>query len=357
MHEKELMKWLERNNLLSIVKNHYRYFKNLLIKGLNIKKDQEILILGDWGSHGHRLAPIICGAYYLCALNLGYKVNVIMQGPKTRSETASDEIINGFSEFKEGNIVLMAFSNRPGGFGKLGKSWRRLCYSRKHRFISTGSLGGLENKDIYIITRALNVNYDMLKNTASKIKKTLDLGRKINITTEAGTNITADITGCKSIAVDGDYTGSNRGGNMPAGEVYIPPITGSVNGKIVIDGSSRNDYGTIIIEEPIKLTVKRSQIIRIEGGREARLLGKTLKNARELARNPSNVTKISEIGIGINPNIEIVGSMVVDEKAFNTAHIAIGSNYWFGGDIITFLHLDQVMRNPTIIIDGKRLEY
>ena len=49
--------------------------------------------------------------------------------------------------------------------------------------------------------------------------------------------------------------------------------------------------------------------------------------------------------------------MVLDEKAFNTAHIGIGSNYWFGGDIITFLHLDQVMRNPKVYIDGKMLEY
>ena len=49
--------------------------------------------------------------------------------------------------------------------------------------------------------------------------------------------------------------------------------------------------------------------------------------------------------------------MVLDEKARNTAHIAIGSNYWFGGDIYTFLHLDQVMKNPKIYVDGVRLDY
>lgn len=67
--------------------------------------------------------------------------------------------------------------------------------------------------------------------------------------------------------------------------------------------------------------------------------------------------KIGEIGIGINPNIGIVGSMVLDEKAKDTARVAIDSNYWFGGDIFTFLHLDQVMRNQKIYVDGKKLEH
>src|SRR3989344_422002 len=357
MHELELIKWLDKNNLLTITKNHSKYFKEILINNLNIKNNKDILILGDWGSHGHRLAPIISGAYYLSLEKLGYKSGIILGNEKTRYNTAEKELILSLKKLSPNSLVLMAFSNRPGSLGVLGKSFRRYCLERKHNFISTTGLGGLENKDLYIITNALDVDYKKMKLKGEKIKKMLDLGREIRIKTERGTDFIASIKGRYGISLDGDYKNKIRGGNMPAGEVYIAPVTGSVNGKIVIDGSSRNEKGTMIIEPPITLTVKQSQILKIEGGKEALVLEETLNLAKKMAKRPSNISKIREIGIGINPNIDIVGSMVVDEKAMNTGHIAIGSNYWFGGDIFTFLHLDQVFRNPEIFIDGKKLEY
>lgn len=356
MHELQLTEFLNKNNLLTIVKNHSKYFKDILINNLNIKKDQEVLIIGDWGSFNHGLAPIICGAYYLSAEKLGYKPKVILQKVKTRYENAEIELINGLYKLKPDSTILVAFSNRPGSLGGLGKSFRRYCLDKKHRFVSTTGLIDLENKDIHVITRALSVDYNKMKVQGVKIKKALDLGRNINIKTENGTDFNASIKGQNSILLDGDYTGKIRGGNIPAGEVYIAPVTGTVNGKIVIDGSSRNEKGTLIVEEPIKLTVKKSQILKIEGGKEAKILSGTLKLAKKISKRPANIMKIGEIGIGINPNVDIVGSMVVDEKAKNTGHIAIGNNYWFGGDIFTFLHLDQVFRNPEIYVDDKRLE-
>ena len=85
-------------------------------------------------------------------------------------------------------------------------------------------------------------------------------------------------------------------------------------------------------------------------------LSKELDQILDLWGNKKIVALLTS-NFGMNPKINIIGSMVLDEKACNTAHVAIGSNYWFGGDIKTFLHLDQVMRNPEIFIDGKRLEY
>ena len=38
-----------------------------------------------------------------------------------------------------------------------------------------------------------------------------------------------------------------------------------------------------------------------------------------------------------------------------TAHIGIGSNYWFGGPIRTIIHLDQVFKNPLFKLDGESL--
>lgn len=66
--------------------------------------------------------------------------------------------------------------------------------------------------------------------------------------------------------------------------------------------------------------------------------------------------RICELGIGLNPNASIIGAMIVDDKTLGTAHIGIGSNYWFGGNIYAIIHLDQVFKNPTIYFDGELLK-
>ena len=96
--------------------------------------------------------------------------------------------------------------------------------------------------------------------------------------------------------------------------------------------------------------------IKIEGGVEADLLKQSLKWAEEKAKYPSRVKKICELGIGMNVHAKVIGTTIIDEKAFGTAHIAMGSNYWFGGSIRTIIHLDQVFRNPEVYVDGKLLK-
>ena len=62
-----------------------------------------------------------------------------------------------------------------------------------------------------------------------------------------------------------------------------------------------------------------------------------------------NARNIGELGIGLNPNARITGNMLEDEKAFKTCHFAIGANY--DGDAPALIHLDGVVRNPTITIN------
>jgi len=52
----------------------------------------------------------------------------------------------------------------------------------------------------------------------------------------------------------------------------------------------------------------------------------------------------------------LIGSTIMDEKVLGTAHIGIGSNHWFGGEIKTVYHGDQVFKNPKIYLDGKLLK-
>ena len=86
------------------------------------------------------------------------------------------------------------------------------------------------------------------------------------------------------------------------------------------------------------------------------MVEETLAEAEKKAQFPERVRLIGELGIGINPGARVVGATIIDEKVLGTAHVAIGSNYWYGGQIKTIIHLDQVFKDPEIYVDGEKLK-
>ncbi len=66
---------------------------------------------------------------------------------------------------------------------------------------------------------------------------------------------------------------------------------------------------------------------------------------------------LAELGIGTNVGVtELVGSVLLDEKAAGTVHIAIGDDAAIGGETEAPLHLDGILRDPTVYADGEELE-
>lgn len=350
----DFITWMEKSNLYTVAKNHSKHFKQILKQLINAKKHQQTLIIGDYGKYNRRVSPVFSCAYYLAAQNLNLDIKLIIQNTKTRGQQADPHVIQHLALQKDKGILVLNTSNK---LGKLStnKTFRQIAKEKKNKFITTTGLGNLETKDAYLITRAFNIDYKRLQNKAKRLKQKIDKARKIKISTGLGTELTADITARQAISIDGDYT-NKLGGNMPVGEVYFAPLPKTTNGKIVIDGSSKNLQGTAIVEKPITLIVKQGMIYKILGNKEATLLKKSINYARQASANPLNPLKIGEIGIGLNPNINIIGSMVVDEKAINTAHIGIGSNSWFGGEITANIHLDQVFRHPVIELDDQEIK-
>jgi leucyl aminopeptidase (aminopeptidase T) len=65
---------------------------------------------------------------------------------------------------------------------------------------------------------------------------------------------------------------------------------------------------------------------------------------------------LAELGIGTNTAVsELIGSVLLDEKAGGTVHIAIGDNHAIGGDVEAPIHLDGILRDPTVFADGTQI--
>ena len=127
--------------------------------------------------------------------------------------------------------------------------------------------------------------------------------------------------------------------NLPSGEVYVAPW--NANGVIVIDGSM-GGFG--MLGSPLVLTVKDRRVVAIEG-KESSRLSSILTD--EASRN------VAELGIGLNPCASLIGNVLEDEKVAGTVHIAVGDNSSFGGDVVADVHLDGIITEPTMYVDGR----
>ncbi len=351
----ESLKWLKEQKLYDLVSEVAFSLKKVFAPCLSVK-DEKVLIIGDIGYENRNAAAVLSGAYYLAAEQLKLDAKLILQNVKSRGDVSDEDVIKNLSGLKSGNVIILNMSDKLGNIKELGKSFRRWVAKKQHRFISAMSLGDLATSNIDLILKAMDVNYKPFQTQHEIIRQKLEKAKEIHITTPAGTDLFYNKSGINAIAADGNYTIAGKGGNLPAGEVYAPPNGKRIEGKVVVDGSSRTHEHTILIKKPIELTIENGVIIKIEGGEEAKQLENTLKWAASVAKNPGNVRRICELGIGLNPKASIIGAMIVDDKTLGTAHIGIGSNYWFGGNIYAIIHLDQVFKNPTIYLDDELLK-
>lgn len=175
-------------------------------------------------------------------------------------------------------------------------------------------------------------------------------GKKIcHITTEKGTDFTCSVEGIKPTPQYGRSLKPGDSSSPPDIECATCAVEGTGEGVIIVDGSIPHPK-LGLIKEDIKLTVEKGLIVKIEGGAQAKILEELLHSF-----NDSKVYNIGEIGIGLNPMCELNGNMLEDEGCYKTMHFAAGDNSGFGGKTVSKYHLDIVMREPTIEMDGVKI--
>lgn len=354
MNDSECMQWLRNENLLSAAERHYNDFRKVFSECLRVKSRENVLILGDTGIGSNRLSAIISACYYIFCMKNGITSRLVMQPSKRRGEKAEGFINDALRTLRKGSIIITALSDHLGSLEGTF-SFRDFCKGNGHRFVSTTSLGYIPNDCFHDIISAINIDYRELRNRHRKIIQSLGRAREIRVTTKKGTDLTLSIRGNSAISSGGNFSEPGTGGNIPAGEVYIAPVEGTGEGRVVVDASSRSRMSTSVMRNPMVINISKGSISSIEGGKEARLLEESLDWARKKATYPERVSKLCELGIGTNMNAKVIGATIIDEKAMGTAHVAFGSNHWFGGTIKTIVHFDQVFWNPVIYADGKKI--
>ena len=197
-------------------------------------------------------------------------------------------------------------------------------------------------KDVMI--RGLNADYKKIAKLTIKLSKLLEKTKSVRVTAPNGTDIIMEIAGRKAIPSKGLFHKKGESGNLPTGEAFIAPLERKSNGIFVVDGSMA---GIGVVKNPIKITVEKGYATKITGGTEARKLVKMLSKFGKKGRN------IAELGIGTNDKVKLSGNLLEDEKVLGTVHIALGNNKSMGGNISVPIHVDGVIKKPTVYFDGK----
>jgi 2,5-dihydroxypyridine 5,6-dioxygenase len=182
-------------------------------------------------------------------------------------------------------------------------------------------------------------------------------GRKLRVTSEAGTDLTLDKGSRPAVGQYGVSDVPGRWDHWPSGLVGAAPVEDSANGVLVINtGDILLGLGRYVYS-PIRCELRDGHIVKIEGGADAGIM----RDYIESARDPRAFT-VSHIGWGtddrarwdtIGTRFWEWGGIMDSESYYGNMQIAFGTNYFrqFGGQNKGRFHLDVPTRNHSFWVD------
>ncbi len=216
--------------------------------------------------------------------------------------------------------------------------------ARKNAVDNGARLASMPGITMDIINRAIDVDYDQMIRRTSYIADKLTEGSSVRIVTRSGTDLTLGIRGRDGKGhSSGIFDSPGSWGNLPEGEAFIAPVEGTANGVYVVDGSQA---GIDKLTSPLKIVVKDGYAVQFSGDQ-----ADDLKAVLDSVDN-KDAYNVAELGIGTNDKAKVTGIILEDEKVYGTCHIALGNNFGFGGKVDVPIHVDGVMLEPDIYVDG-----
>jgi len=204
------------------------------------------------------------------------------------------------------------------------------------------------------------VDYPTLKEFMEKVAEMTKNAKHIRMSTPAGEDVEFDNAKTEDGKPDPNHPFNVNlgyadvpGSHMMAGQIGWAPDLESINGTIVFDGTVSSGCEDNILKEPIYLTIKAGEIIKVEGGRQAKEFEAWMKSY-----DHPQMLKMAHVCYGFNPGAKLTGKVVEDERVW-------GSTEWGIGHIGALLikpdgvsapsHTDGICLNTSVWLDGKQI--
>jgi len=188
-----------------------------------------------------------------------------------------------------------------------------------------------------MMERLVNIDFKDMDQFTKKVIKALTDADDVLVENPEGTRIQFSVKGRKWANDNGDISQKGMHGNLPAGECFTAPVEESFSGKLVIS----------LIDDKMGRGV-----MEFEKGRLIRYRGKGVDEIIQNIGKDETGKIIGEFGIGTNRKARITANMLEAEKAFGTAHFAIGDSYGMGKNRSQH-HYDALVDKITIRAKGR----
>ena len=213
--------------------------------------------------------------------------------------------------------------------------------SARNRATDTGARGAtMPGVTEDMLARVMAVDFDTMAARSKAVADVLDRGTRAHVTCPKGTDLELALDGRAGISDDGELSARGAFGNLPCGEGFIAPAFG----EGTVAPASLAPFG--IAEDPATLTVAEGRIVAADGGLGPRFI-ELLLSQGELGTN------LAELGVGTNDRARLTGNILEDEKILGTVHVAFGASAGIGGTVSVPIHLDVVILDASLEVDGQ----
>jgi leucyl aminopeptidase (aminopeptidase T) len=192
----------------------------------------------------------------------------------------------------------------------------------------------------------LDVDFEQLRADAEHVGRAWGAAQGFRLTSRGGTDLRGSVADRPGRVLHGIATQPGAYMAPPDIESGTAPVEGTVSGTVVVDGDLLF-MGRGPLPEPVVLHIVDGQVRGIDGA-ERRRLTTMLERCQD-----DRMTNLAEVSVAFNPAGSICSVPMETESARGTAHVALGNSIAYGGVVNAVAHLDCVMRDATLELDGR----
>jgi leucyl aminopeptidase (aminopeptidase T) len=221
---------------------------------------------------------------------------------------------------------------------------RSLSHTRARKAASEAGARGATLPGVTedMLARLMACDFPLMVARSRRVAELFSAAEQAHVTCPRGTDFTVDLSRREGLADDGDLSAPGAFGNLPCGEGFVSPLSGE--GTVV--ASTLATLG--MPDEPVRLTVRDGRLADAEGEWGARWTT-PMDAAGPQGRN------LAELGVGTNERATLTGNILEDEKMLGTVHVAFGASAGIGGTVSVPIHLDCLVVDATLDVDGTRV--
>jgi leucyl aminopeptidase (aminopeptidase T) len=218
---------------------------------------------------------------------------------------------------------------------------RRTATDRGARYLAMPGV----RLDTFRADGPLAVDFERLRIDAETVGRAWDRASTFRLTSRGGTDLRGSVEDRPGRVLHGMAREPGAYMAPPDVEAGTAPVEGTATGVVVIDADLLF-MGEGPLDEPVILYVDRGQLTAIEGAARGRLVS-MLERCRD-----DRMSNIAEVSVAFNPAGTVCSVPMETESSRGSAHIALGNSIAYGGRVNAIAHLDCVMRDAVLELDG-----